>query len=357
MTDQSDAPDQSNTVAGTPEVSAEDRNAVVDYLIDLRQDKIEEFLDGTPLPKTAPNQDAFRERIEQGLDDGVITIGQILAYLDDTEPWGRQHVFLYDVAAAAGARFATAADVDSLLSSHEDLAALVEAPLSLIHPDELTLSRVEITPGQRVVVRAVLGAHGRERVKSLNFEEERDGRLIEFEAFRHVKRRSIVRLDWDVVGNAAFLQVTELPGGVRYEDVERAFVDRTAPWLPFQQFSKLALHKAITKLQADEATSPKTTTQAFGLRHNGRNVTIDAGTSASVAGDPVIDSTITALRPTSIGRHGDFIWHDRAKTSTSALEAEVRTVLTSDDRIHFRRTSKVASDVLNVLSQIRAAAR
>ncbi len=78
-----------------PSYTAQESDLILNSLMSLRKEKIQQLLESHGLKGsgTKANQ---RETLLKALSDGKLREPQIVAYLDAIEPWGKQHVFLYD---------------------------------------------------------------------------------------------------------------------------------------------------------------------------------------------------------------------------------------------------------------------
>lgn len=73
----------------------EEQQALLSFLLALRLDRVREFLRRHELARYGNRAD-LRERLEENLADGTITIIDLVDFLDEVEPWSKQHVYLYD---------------------------------------------------------------------------------------------------------------------------------------------------------------------------------------------------------------------------------------------------------------------
>jgi len=77
-----------------PEYTAEERQALVDFVLALKKTHIQDFLQRVELPKSGTKPD-LRERLQEALDEGRLAYERVVEFLDSVVPWGKQHVFLY----------------------------------------------------------------------------------------------------------------------------------------------------------------------------------------------------------------------------------------------------------------------
>src|SRR3990170_2878980 len=123
-----------------PDYTAEERQALIDFVLHLRKSHIQDFLARAELPKSGTKSD-LRERLQEALDEGRLTYEQLVDLLDSLAPWGKQHVFLY-----TGPRsdLRSWKDPDQFLEhlNRHGLGKLFNARLPLILPDKLMLSSI-----------------------------------------------------------------------------------------------------------------------------------------------------------------------------------------------------------------------
>jgi hypothetical protein len=121
----------------------EEQRALLTFLLTLRLDRVRKFLGRHGITRSG-NRAYLRERLEENLADGMITIDDIVDFLDEVEPWAKQHVFLY----TGG---------DGLVGDWEDIERLrtrlreagygdlLDARLPVVLPEEATLSAITVT--------------------------------------------------------------------------------------------------------------------------------------------------------------------------------------------------------------------
>ena len=78
----------------SPVFTDDEQDQIVTDLLALKKTQIRDFLAGIGLAKSGTKED-IRSRIEDALSDGTVSSSQIVQFLDDVIPWGKQHVFLY----------------------------------------------------------------------------------------------------------------------------------------------------------------------------------------------------------------------------------------------------------------------
>ena len=186
-----------------------------------------------------------------------------------------------------------------------------------------------------------------------------EGEEMMLRAFVHRVTRALVALEWDLSANTAFLQVSQLPAGVRYEEVAREFFDLIQGWLDIKHFSPVDLRPAIKKLHELEEVGMGET-RSHGINYRTLEGRRFEGRSASPAdpllGEPVIDVALSAVRNAGVGHLGNFYWlqTDATNPAINQLDAEAHVIIVGfHNRINFT-TPNGERAVRHVLSRIRS---
>ena len=82
------------------------------------------------------------------------------------------------------------------------------------------------------------------------FGETEEGETIEYRAWVRQLARVMVIFEWQLRTREATLQITELPGGVTYEETRDEFAELVKDWLDVSQFSVVRIRKSISALHA-----------------------------------------------------------------------------------------------------------
>jgi hypothetical protein len=337
---------------------SEEQLQLVDYVLSLRADRVRGLLSLHGIPTSGPKR-VLRERLLTAVALETISSEEIAGYLDEVEPWGSQHVYLYDVTDELSKSWR---DSDQALGELErvGLADLVAEPLALTLPEQLTLAAIEISP-EAIEIRAVDTRRYTERLPDLDREAEVDGLAIEFRAYAQRLSRGLLTLRWDLTDSQASLHISKAHRGYEYEEAEADFAKLVADWLPFEgSFARLNLRKAIKKLAKRErdGATPLTRSARVGLQSaGGREIDISsANIHTSTAGEKPIDEAVEAIAKVSRGRLGNLYWLSQADCAVSGnpLEEELHTmVLAADSRIHFMTPSSREA-IAYVLRSVRS---
>jgi len=331
--------------------SDEEKQKIVDDFIDLNNDQIKGFLRQRELPVTG-NKEIFRTLLQAQLESEQLTYAELVAYLDQISPWGKQHVFLFKGFAQTAKPFRNRAWLEERLKENGFFDRL-NAPLRLILPEQLTLSEIAYRPEQlRVTAIARRDEWGRER--EYDRHEIIKGRRVEFRAYSHHVDRGLVIFEWDLIRNTAALRVSQLPSGGDYEEELGTFAQLTSKWLDLGMFEMLDIRRAIRSLhELAEQGEPEARPQAIDYRTFGGRVFGGRGATSetSVLGEVVLDAAMKNLRDQGTGQLGNFYW---LPTPCGAVSKDLHVFLNGPaHRINFTTTNDEKA-LRHVLDRIRA---
>lgn len=162
---------------------------------------IKELLRDNDLPIGATKAD-FLKNITQAIEDDILTGEMVEAWLQDTEGWGQQHIYVFKP------RFVAASTFGNLLANSE-YADLVNAPATHAFPDDLSLTTIGLSDQQ-----LALTWHQRNdrwiRAPEKDDELIEDGDFFELRAYRQRSDRTVVRFEW-LFGRPYCLAMLQLP--------------------------------------------------------------------------------------------------------------------------------------------------
>lgn len=343
-----------------PGFTEEELAQLLTDLLALKKSQIREFLARTGSARTG-TKERIRDRIEEALRDGELTAAEIVQFLDEVVPWGKQHVFLYKGPSSPITNWRNTDWVRTLLKQRR-LGNLLNAMLPLALPEAMKLSSI-LHDGNRLRVTAIKKREWWER--NAEYDESkvtREGEPVELRAFVHRVTRGLVAFEWDLNANTAFLQISQLPTGVRYEAVAEEFFKLVDGWLDGSRFRIVDLRPPIQKLhELEEAGNGETRSHGINYRSlQGRKL---EGRSASPAdpllGEAVIDAALAAVRKSGVGHLGNFYWlpNSVANPVTNPLDAEVHVIVVGwRNRVNFP-TPNGEQTTRYVLSRIRSHSR
>lgn len=340
----------------SPEFSEEEQTQIITDLLALKKTQIRDFLGGNGLSRSGTKEE-IRGRIEESLADGSLAFSQLVLFLDEVIPWGKQHVFLYKGPSRSIANWKNTDWLAKLLKEHR-LSKLLNATLPLALPDKMKLSSI-LHDGGRLRVTAIKRRDWWERESGYDdTTRTAEGNSVELRAFVHRVTRSLVAFEWNLNSNTAFLQVSQLPTGFRYSEVAAEFFNLTAAWLDIKSFSVAKLPPVIKKLhELEEAGTPETRSHGINYRTSqGRRLEAKSASPAdSVLGEAPIDAALGAVRKDGVGYLGNFYWLGKSQTNgaSNPLDEEAHAIIVaSDNRVNFP-TPNSEQTIRYVLSRIR----
>ena len=342
---------------GPADYSAEERQALIDFVLALRKSHIQAFLARVELPKSGTKQD-LRERLQEALDGGAVTYEQLVESLDSVAPWGKQHVLLYQAPRSDMHAWKDPDHVLRLLKQHR-LGLLFNARLPLILPEKLTLSSVTHADG-RLRITAVEKREYTERMPDLDGEGKTDsGEKVTLRAYVHHLTRTLAAFEWDLNANVAMLQITQLQEERDYEEVAEQFSHLVKPWLDVKQFSTVDLRPVIRRLHEIEKVGPAEA-RSHGIQYRsprGRRVSAHSPSPRdSVLGESFLDDAMDSVRKNGVGHLGNFYWKPGAHLGPVAnpLKDDVHVIIVgAKARINFQ-TPNTEEVIRYVLHRVRA---
>jgi hypothetical protein len=189
--------------------------------------------------------------------------------------------------------------------------------------------------------------------------ETEEGDVIDLRAFVRRVTRGLVAFEWDLTANMAFLQISQLPTGIKYHEVASEFFDLISPWLDFPSFSIVDLRLAIKSLhESEEAKFGEVRSHGINYRSlKGRKIDVNSGAiDVSVLGEARIDDALRHLRESGVGHLGNFYWLPDfvANPVVNPLKEEIHAIIVGAGyRVNFPRpyTEPI---IRYVLSRIRS---
>jgi len=343
-----------------PDYTAEEREALIDFVLALRKSHIRNLLKWVDLPVSGTKPE-LRSRLQEALTEGQFTYERLVDFLDSVAPWGKQHVFLYDGPRFDLRRWRDPGHVQGLLKEHR-LGKLFNARLPLILPDKLTLSSVTHSDG-RLRVTAVQKRDYSERAREHDEEKKTpDGKRISFRAYVRHLTRTLVAFEWDLNANAGMLQITQLQRDGDYEELAGEFARLVGPWLDFRHCGRIDLRPIIGKLDEIEKDGhAETRSHGIDFRSpQGRRVSARSPSPRDpVRGEVFIDNAVDSVRKNSVGHLGNFYWlaGNHSGPVPNPLKSDVHVIIVAaKSRVNFP-TPNTEDVVRYVLHRVRALSR
>ncbi len=339
-----------------PDFTEDEQALIITDLLALKKEQIGDFYARNGLPKSG-TKEQLRARIEEALGDATLSLSQVVEFLDEVIPWGKQHVYLYKGPQTPIDDWRKTDWVAKLLKQKR-FGKYLNARLSLVLPEKMKVSSILHKPS-RLRVTAIKRRDWWERNEDYDDKTTTDeGDDVQLKAFVHRVTRSLVAFEWDLVANTAILQVSQLPTGHDYDDVAEEFFDLITDWLDIKMFSVVDLRPSVKKLhECEEAKKKETRSHGINYRTlEGRRIEArSASASDPLLGDGDFDAALSAVRKKGVGHLGNFYWLPSGAVAPAGnpLESEVHVIIVaSKNRINFP-TPNTEETVRYVLSRVR----
>lgn len=337
-----------------------DLDELVSHVMALRKDFVQDLLARANVSRSDRDQPKaeLRGLLRALVNTERLSVTDVVQFLDEQEPGGKQHVFVVRPPKAYNDKFRDLAAVRRRLARSAEAKELLGAPLPLVMPETLTLSSVRVDDGKVEIV----GVEARryferdERYDEAGTSDE--GLPIDFRAYVERVARSTVAFRWDVATRHAALHITQSTSrGItrnHYRDVRERFAQAVAPWLDLDEFKNVNLHKVIHKLQQREQTRSPLTRSRRGRWETDDGAEVEAISSsvdASLFTDTRVAAAVGAVSDADSGSSGNMYW--LSNSNNPLAEALHVAIVASDSRIHFMQPSSPEA-VAHVLEQVRS---
>ncbi len=341
------------------EYSNQECNKIIDYFMDLRTDFRNEFLEENGISRSSKDTKVkVRENVQNAVSEGIITYNDLVNYLTNVEPLLKQHVVLYDGPKSDINNWRKESFFKNLISKNE-LTNFLDAPLTILPPESMSLCSIKHVPGKKVEIHALERLDHWKRKKEHDETKFYDGEEIELKAVVHRLDRGIIRFEWNLISNKATLHVSQLPTGYKYETIENNFKELTRSFLDLDKFIKLNLRSVIKKLhKLEENGNPEA--RSHDLNYQGTSGRTYGARSPS-SEDPVVcddelDKAFRTIRDKGAGHIGNFFWlpSSMTKVDKNILNDEIHTVILGEEgRVNFLAPNK-KEELQYVLSRVRS---
>jgi hypothetical protein len=252
---------------------------LLDSVMAQRAEHAKQLLGSAGLQKTGTKHD-LRERLAEALSAGDLTPNHLVEVLDTVEAWGRQHVFLYVAPDKVPVHLKSVTGLQSTLKNI-GWTVTVNAPASIIMPSQKEVRLVSLH-SDRLRVEWVETRKWTERLPTLDRIESIDGEEIVFQANSKRYQRAISSFEWNFLAQTGELSIHRLPSGTRYDKEEEAFQAILKPLVDLENFEKIRMRKALTKLKDAAGIRERKTNylaasgSKLSMQSSGRGTTIGA---------------------------------------------------------------------------------
>lgn len=333
----------------------EEKNQIISDLISLKKEQITEFLGSVGQKKQGTKED-MRQRIENALEDGLVSIDKIVRFVDGIIPWGKQHVYMFRGPRSPVASWRDEMWVVNRLRKH-GLYEHLNTSLPLILPETMRISSI-FYDSKRLRITAIKKRDWYERNEKYDSKTKSpEGKNVVLRGYEHEVVRSLVAFEWDLILNVATLQIAQLQNGTEYATIADEFFDLTQDWIDRSLFTEMDLQKPIEKLhELEESGHGETRSHTINYRTmQGRRIEAKSASMCDpLLGEQSIDTLLRAVRKTGVGQIGNFYWIPTANNHRNPLTSDVHVIVVAPQhRINFPTPNDEPS-VRYVLSRIRS---
>jgi hypothetical protein len=335
----------------------DEKALIVADLLALKKPQIQEFLARHGLARSGTKEE-FRNRIEEALGDGTLSPKQLVQFLDEVVPWGKQHVFLYKGPKSSIANWKKPDWMAKLLKEHR-LSTYLNKALALALPEKMKISSIFHDEG-RLRITAIKKREWWERHPEYDdTTQTAEGDDVKLHAFVHRVTRSLVAFEWNLIANTAFLQISQLPRKCDYDEVAKEFSELVAAWLDISRFSIVDLRPVIKKVEdLEDAKTAETNSHRNSYRMLS-GTTIEAKSPSptdSIADDADANAAVRIARERGVGHLGNFYWLPRTSSNRNGnpLDSRIHVIIVGlHNRVNFP-SPNIEQTVRYVLSRIRS---
>lgn len=325
----------------------DEKEFLVDSVMAQKTEHARELLHSVGYPKSG-TKEVLRERLEQALDEGKITLANLAELLDTVDAWGRQHVILYSTPSRVPTHLKTVTGLESTLKNIGWNIKVNEAT-SHINPTTKELRLVSLKK-DRLRIEWVETRRWNERLPHLDHTDKVQGEEVVYQASKKRYQRAISFFEWNFTAETAELFIHRLPSGTRYDMEELVFKELLKPLIDLDTFDKVKMRKALTKLKDTPGVRERKTNY---VGASGAKLSMQSSSKqTTIAAVPELKQHRDLLRNSKLGAAFlNCFWEEGGN-----LQHEVHTHIDGfGSRVGFLAQYSEAS-VRYVLSRIRKAA-
>src|ERR1051326_5539787 len=256
----------------------------------------------------ATNKQQIEGQLREAIDSGSLTYDDLTNWMEQTEGWGNEHVYLYKVPDGLVEWLSNPTKIKARLEK-EGRGYLWQADRSLLFPEICTLTGVYHAHGELMFVWHE-GAGYKRRASEKDFEEDDEyGEHYYYQAYRRVSQRDVTRVVVRGRLLAIFLPGDHLPA--THVDRRAYLAEESKSFAPFTGWELYSMGEAIKALDtaslrpslSDTLRAPNTRWNATG----GGYVDFGSETDGSYASVDELREVRAAVRRTKFkGGHGQF---------------------------------------------------
>lgn len=338
---------------GTPDQNG--RDLLLRHLEALRSDLIREFLSTNEIAPLGQTKGETLARAVSALEGGEVPWDRLVAYLDTVEPYGKQHVVLYDTEAPLDDWTEEAV---SDLVEESGLADIRDNPQPLAAPDEMQLSSISLG-ANFLEVYAIARRVLRQRRLDLDNTLAPDP-SIEAVVYELVPIRSWVRLQVNLSHGRASIHMSQLDRKADYRALLDDFTGLVSSWFPVDALRPIDLAKAVKSLhEAWESGEKDASPQKLQYESpDGIHSSLSSSTrQQAVLGQTTeLDEAAERMKQSGVGSGANLYFlstADGSQVPNNPIDDPVHVeVIVRDERVNFRRPVR-PEDLDYVIRRIR----
>jgi len=196
---------------------------VQEIILEQKNTYIKELLRKYSVPGGATKAQ-FEDRLDQAITDGTITLDHLKEWIDETEGWGDEHVYLYRLPKTVCVDLFKKAESRARQAG---LGHLWNARPSVVFPNKRRLTAISIIDDElRFVWHQGATLEERAPDRDLAPREEYDGETYSYKAYRHFGKRNVTRI---VARLSTAMVAVFLPGSSEPAMHARSAIDALRP--------------------------------------------------------------------------------------------------------------------------------
>lgn len=274
---------------------------------------VSDFLKSKKLTHSAGSwEDMYKLRIEPGLNNGQITLSELLALLQSSEEYGRQHVFLYRTTTQKASDLMNRDRISKILATLE-LTDLLITPRTFEFPPQPSFVDVRWHTQKTDTDFILKEVETRESREYKDTTEEGTSIIKRYE---RVFDRGVNIIHLKRSGDLE-IRLQSRSGTSRYSDDLKRLEHRIKPFLTLSEFAPVPLLKAKTALWTERAKlSGKVRYSELHIKNDDNislRVSADA-VSVNVAGSQPAETSVNSFLDSAGYCGGSNVWFIKGET-------------------------------------------
>lgn len=218
-------------------------NSILDHKLEYSRQLLKE----ANLPVSGSHSE-IRDRLEEALLSGQLSLDQAIALLREVERWGAQHIYFMKSPEQHGEHWNSELKIRNILQAKE-LTNLYGKKSSLRVPTSPEIESITLS-NPNLVITIVLPRVWHERDESLDTYKEDTFSV----GYRKRTARAVATFEWNLVTGHAFLTIPQLKKGNGYEAERDKLFQILTSVIDMKPFLRCSLKNAIkTTMEQDDA--------------------------------------------------------------------------------------------------------